>query len=424
MHFLIYYDSYPRMSNQNPSSQPEPLNQTIVWQVVVLAMCRLVINTARRFAYPFAPVLSRGLGVPLTAVTSIIAVNQGTAILGILSGPLADRMGYRRMMMAGMALLSVGMLTGGFLPVYGAVFVSLVIAGLGKIVYDPSAQAYIGDHVPYHHRSRVVGILELSWAGCTLAGIPLIGILIRYASWHAPFLAMGGLGIIGFAAIALVLPPDKPSRSRGSRFSTLVTSWRSLSHERTALGAVGFAFFVSIASDNLFVVYGAWMEQSFQLSPVAIGLSTIAIGIAELNGEVFTAFFSDRIGLRRAVLGGIVLSALSYGMLPLVENKLMPALVVLFLIFLFFEYTYVSFMALSTELMPDARATMVAGVYASGGMGRILGALMGIPVWQWGGIQATASVSVLMTVASLIALAWGLKKKRTPNPDLDKPEPR
>jgi len=279
------------MSNQNEESPPEPLNRVIVRQVAILALCRLVINTARRFAYPFAPVLSRGLGVPLTAVTSIIAVNQGTALLGIIFGPLADRIGYRRMMMTGMGMLSVGMLLGGFLPFYWAVFASLVIAGLGKSVYDPAAQAYVGDHVPYNHRSRFVGLLELSWAGCTLVGIPLIGILIRYVNWHAPFLAMGGVGVLGFAAIAVALPPDGFTHSNGGRFSTLVKSWRSLGHQRTALGAIGFAFFVSMANDNLFVVYGAWLEQSFQFSPMAIGLSTIAIGIAELKGEILRPFF-------------------------------------------------------------------------------------------------------------------------------------
>jgi len=62
--------------------------------------------------------------------------------------------------------------------------------------------------------------------------------------------------------------------------------------------------------------------------------------------------------------------------------------------------------------VPEARATMMAGVYASGGIGRILGALIGIHVWQWGGIQATAIFSVLMSAASLMSLAWGLKKKQ------------
>ena len=82
--------------------------------IVVTTLCRLVLNTARRFVYPFAPALSRGLGVPLTAITSLIAVNQATSVLGLFSGPVADRLGYRFMMLIGMALLVVGMFAGGF----------------------------------------------------------------------------------------------------------------------------------------------------------------------------------------------------------------------------------------------------------------------------------------------------------------------
>jgi MFS family permease len=86
--------------------------------------CRLVLNTARRFAYPFAPVLSRGLGVPLTAITSLIAVNQATSIIGMFFGPVADLLGYRLMMLAGLGMLATGMFAGGFLPFYGVILVS------------------------------------------------------------------------------------------------------------------------------------------------------------------------------------------------------------------------------------------------------------------------------------------------------------
>jgi MFS family permease len=105
------------------------------------AFCRLVFNTARRFAYPFAPVLSRSLGVPLTAVTSMIAVNQATAMLGLFFGPLADRMGYRLMMLSGLALLVGGMFAAGFFPFFTMVLIAFFLAGLGKSIFDPAVQA-------------------------------------------------------------------------------------------------------------------------------------------------------------------------------------------------------------------------------------------------------------------------------------------
>ena len=66
--------------------------------VVTAIFCRIVLNSARRFAYPFAPVLSRGLGVPLTAVTSLIAVNQATGVLGLFIGPVILAIGYQLFM--------------------------------------------------------------------------------------------------------------------------------------------------------------------------------------------------------------------------------------------------------------------------------------------------------------------------------------
>ena len=37
--------------------------QSLVFDLLLTGICRLVLNTARRFAYPFAPALSRAMGV-------------------------------------------------------------------------------------------------------------------------------------------------------------------------------------------------------------------------------------------------------------------------------------------------------------------------------------------------------------------------
>ncbi len=96
--------------------------------------------------------------------------------------------------------------------------------------------------------------------------------------------------------------------------------WQKLARSRLALGALGYAFLVSMANDNLFVVYGVWLEDRFGLSVVALGTATIAIGIAELAGESLTAFLSDRLGLKRSVIIGLILSGLCYAALPLAER--------------------------------------------------------------------------------------------------------
>ena len=325
------------------------------------AFCRLIFNTARRFAYPFAAVLSRSMGVPLTAVTSMIAVNQATAMLGLFFGPVADRLGYRVMMLAGLALLVSGMFGAGFLPFYGVVLVALFLAGLGKSIFDPAVQAYVSERVPYRRRGMAIGFLEVAWAGSTIVGIPLVGLLMESYGWRSPFFAMGGLGLLGIVVVRLLMPAGGKPVELQRPSAGFRSAWHQLIGERRALGALGFAFFASVANDNLFVVYGVWIEQAFDLSIVALGLGTGVIGLAELLGETLTATLSDRLGLKRSVIVGLVLSTACYAILPFCEGGVSLALAGLFLTFITFEFMIVTSVSLTTELLPNSRATMMAG---------------------------------------------------------------
>ena len=402
----------PTKSGSNKTAIPVTQLTLII---VVTTLCRLVLNTARRFAYPFAPVLSRGLGVPLTAVTSLIAVNQATSILGVFFGPVADRLGYRLMMQAGMALLVVGMFAGGFLPFYGVILVALFLAGLGKSMFDPALQAFVGERVPFHRRGMVIGFLEFAWAGSTLLGIPAIALLIDRLGWRAPFFVMGGLGLVGILVIRVLIAKEGPKETPQHSRVLFNDAWRLLLGERAAQGALLYSFLVSVANDNLFVVYGAWLEKRFSLSIVALGLGTAVIGIAELIGESMTATLADRLGLKRSILGGLTVCLICYGILPYLGQTLGMALVGLFLIFLSFEFMIVTSLSLFTELLPAARATMMASSLAAAGIGRVVGAFIGGPLWLAGGIYVTSLVSAILSGLALVALFWGLRGWKTPN---------
>jgi len=396
------------MPEESAAVKTSPSVSRLSLNIVVTTLCRLVLNTARRFAYPFAPALSRGLGVPLTAITSLIAVNQATAILGLFFGPVADRLGYRLMMLSGMTLLVVGMFAGGLFPFYGVILVSLFLSGMGKSVFDPALQAYVSERVPFHRRGMAIGFLEFAWAGSTLLGIPVIAVLIDRLGWRAPFFVMGGLGILGILALRILIEKAVQKKAPGRSLPLFSGAWQQLLRERAALGALLYAFWISVANDNLFVVYGAWLEDQFNLSIVALGLGTGVIGIAELAGESMTAALSDRLGLKRSVIAGLAVCLVCYSVLPFLGQTLGEALTGLFIIFLTFEFTIVTSMSLFTELLPASRATMMAGYLAAAGAGRVVGALIGGPVWLAGGIYATALLSAVFSGLALASLIWGL----------------
>lgn len=397
------------MSHHTLNLKSDLSPRRLALQVAVATLSRIFFNTARRFVYPFAPALSRGLEVPLTSITSLIAINQATGFLSLIFGPLGDRWGYRLMMLLSLGALAGGMLLVGLWPVYGVVLVALALAGLGKSIFDPAIQAYVGERVPYHRRGMVIGIIEFGWAGSSLAGIPLAGWLIERFGWQAPFWVLGGCGVVSFMALGSLIPASTARAAAGPALN-FRAAWRQVRRSPAALGMLGFGFWMSLANDNLFVVLGIWLEQSFALSLTAIGLSAAVIGLAEFLGETLTASLSDRIGLERAIIGGTLLTIMAYMLLPLTGGALFTGLLGLFFLFLCFEYSLVTSLSLATETIPGARATMMSTLIAIASLGRVLGALIGGPLWLLGGLPAVVIVAAGASGLGLICLWGGLRR--------------
>jgi len=231
--------------------------------------------------------------------------------------------------------------------------------------------------------------------------------------WQAPLYVLGGLGLGGMIALMFLFPNHVHPKDSTHEKNTLWQAWPHLTKNRSAVGALGYAFMISVANDNLFVVYGAWLEQSFHVSIVVLGFGTAIIGLAELCGEGVTVLLSDRIGLRRSISAGLVLTVISYGLIPLCGASLAMALGGIFVIFLTFEFTIVTSMSLCTEILPEYRATMMSAFFAAAGAGRVVGALLGGHLWLAGGIWLTGIASASLTLAAFFSLLLGMKAKKT-----------
>jgi predicted MFS family arabinose efflux permease len=395
--------------SETPALYPPKNGPRLVLQIAAITVSRIGINTARRFIYPFAPALSRGLNVPLNAITAMIALNQTTGLLGLASGPLADRWGCRHMMLSGLGLLAAGMLLCALAPVYGYVLIGLLLAGLGKTVFDPAVQAFIGHRVDFSSRSRAIGAIETAWAGSTFVGIPVLAFVIDRFGLRWSFLLMAAFGAAGGIVLTKMIPGDRIHGKAHGSAGGILAALAGLIRERPAAGMMGFAFWMSMANDNLFVIYGAWLERDLGVGLLTLGLSTSVIGAAELAGESCTAFFADRIGTKRAVAIGLALAIISYAALPVIGRSLHTALAGLFLIFFFFEFTIVCSFSLSTELLPAARATMMAGFFAAAALGRMVGALSGTRIWLAGGVTAVALTSSAATLLAMLSFWWGIR---------------
>jgi predicted MFS family arabinose efflux permease len=384
-----------------------PAKVGLAGPVVVAVLARLAINIGHRMIYPFLPVIARGLDIPVASAGVLVTLLLATGMLGPVFGPLSDRFGRRGGMVVGMLLVAAGAAFVALIPRFPAVSIGFALLGLGKVAFDPSLRAFLGDSVPYEGRGRVLAITELSWAGGLLIGAPLAGWFIEKWGWRSPFVMVAGLALLGAAGIALVMPGGGPSAVSRHGAVALGTALQSVVRNRSAVAALGVTWLIMVAHELLFVVYGTWMEGSFGLSIGRLGLATVVIGVAELAGELAASVWVDRMGKRRAIGLGLVLTAVTYVVWPLVSANLGLVLACLFALLFWFEFTFVATLPLVTELVPRARATAVALNGAIENLGRSLGALLALPLWSAVGLLGNgvaAATATLMAAGILYAL--------------------
>jgi predicted MFS family arabinose efflux permease len=337
-----------------------------------------------------------------------VAINQGSGLLSPVLGPAVDRWGPRALMLLGLGGLALGMLAAALLPSYATVLIALAMAGFGKSCFEPAVQAFVGARVRWERRGFAIGLIEFAWSGSSLVGIPLLGVAIERYGWRSPFFILGALAVASLVMVALLLPRIQTGAAAW-RPVRLSETWGRLLRRRTTVGALGYTLCFSMANDTVFVIYGAWLERDFHLPLAALGGATMAIGAAELLAEGLTVALGDRVGLARAAVAGIVVTAAAYLAMPLVSRTLPLALGALFVAFLAFEFTVVTAVGLITELMPDARGAMMGAFGTGSSAGRVLGALTGGYVWVAGGLVATGCVAGCLSFLALASLVWGLR---------------
>jgi predicted MFS family arabinose efflux permease len=343
-------------------------------QIVAATLTRLVLNTAHRMIYPFLPAISRGLGVPIESLTWMISVRNAMGTTAPLFGGLPDRYGRRQAMLLGLGIFCTGLALVSVFSTLLGFFLFLLLVVVGKFIFDPALQAYLGDRTPYARRGLVIAFTELSWSGAALIGLPLMGVVIAQSTWRAPFVPLLVLGLLGGTAVWAIIPRDRPdARSAPVRRGT----WGLVLRSPVVVAALCLGLLISSANEILNVVYATWLEASFGLSVLQLGLSTTVIGLAELSGEGLVMSFADRLGLRRAIGLGFVASALAYLALPVLAQNLQLALAALFVVYVTFEFTIVASIPLMTELLPEARGRVLSASVAFHAGGRMLGALAG-----------------------------------------------
>jgi len=183
--------------------------------LVCLLLAAFVINLDTTMVNVALPALERQLGATTTQLQWIVdAYNLVFAALLLSAGNLSDRLGRKRLLIAGLLVFGVASIAGSFATVTGELIAARAVMGLGAALTFPSTLSLITNtFTERRERARAIGLWG-AIAGVAIALGPIAGgwLLDRF-SWSSIFVAMGP---VAFAAVLLAVLFVPGSRGDGA----------------------------------------------------------------------------------------------------------------------------------------------------------------------------------------------------------------
>ena len=131
------------------------------------------------------------------------------AIASAVSGPIADRIGPRKVIFTGVAVWSAATIASAFCHSFWSLLICRAIVGVGEGAYGPSANALLLETAPPDKRGRALGIYNVGMAFGATTGLVLGNALAPVIDWHHVFLIAGGPSILLAISAVFVAAPAR-----------------------------------------------------------------------------------------------------------------------------------------------------------------------------------------------------------------------
>jgi FSR family fosmidomycin resistance protein-like MFS transporter len=156
---------------------------------------------------PLFPILAVEFGVGFTELGLIVTVFYIASGLGqATAGVLVDRYGAHRLLVCGLAVLSISVGLYGFATQYWMLLPLAAIAGLGNSVFHPADLSILSHRISARRLGRGYAVHGIMGSVGFASSPIFIGAITAIASWRVALLVAGAIGLV----IAAVLHLQRP----------------------------------------------------------------------------------------------------------------------------------------------------------------------------------------------------------------------
>ncbi|MGH8859673.1 MAG: MFS transporter [Jatrophihabitantaceae bacterium] len=338
-------------------------------------------------------------------------------LLQATSGPLADRIGWRRTCVGGNVIAAAGVCAIPVLHVlgglsFGVLLALVAVAGTARGAADAATSPLVPGTAALAGMSneRAAGLYSGANRAALLIGLPAAGLLIGATSPATVVLLDGisfAVAALGFAVTvpSSVQPerPDGPMNLRSYR-AELGEGLRFLRDDRLLLGLAAMVAFTNLLDQALSaVLLPVWVRVHLHdASGVGVVGGVLAVGL--LAGVLIGAWLGERLPRRLTFAVGFLIAGAPPFLALAIFSTLPPVLVVVAVAGFFGGFQNPIIGAVLYERVPARlQARVLGAVRASAWVGIPLGALVGGALAEFAGLRAALIITGLVMFAVTVA---------------------
>lgn len=237
---------------------------------------------------PLGPQLMRIMQINPQQFSLLVAAYTFSAgIMSLIAAFFVDRFNRKHVVLVGYAGFVLGTFACAIAPDYDFLLLARIVAGMFGGVIAAHILAIIGDVFPYEKRGTAMGFLMGSFSIASVAGVPCGLWLAANYSWHAPFIFVGVMSVLIFAA-ALVYVPDLTKHISEVKESRLKV-FKDIGSDTNQQWALLLMFVMMLGHFSIIPFIAPYMVSN-------VGLSEHQLSFIYLIGGGLTIFSSPLIG--------------------------------------------------------------------------------------------------------------------------------
>ena len=370
-----------------------------LWLLVFSASSQIMIMA------PMLPQIGAQLNIPASVQGTLVsAYALMVGLFALVIGPISDKVGRRKVLLAGTALMTVALALHGAANGYAMLLLMRTLAGVAGGVLSGSAVSYVGDYFPYERRGWANGWIMSSTALGQILGVPLGTVLAEAYGFRTPFLMFAVTMAATFLLIWRFVPQPDVELSHGKLTvqGALVNYWKLL--RRAEVRAAAFAFFLMFVSLSLYIIYlPSWLTTALGATPKYIASLFLVGGIANAITGPMAGHLSDVTGRKKLIIASCIGLSIVMAATTFAVQALWLAYPLFFVTMIVVAARMSPFQALLSALVTGAqRGTLMSFTVALGQVGFALGGVLaGFTYTNLGYLSNTlmgASAALLMAL--------------------------